>query len=716
MTKRRIAALLAAWVMVAAVLPTGALATANPAAGIAADWTVTRPDLTERTDGTIAVGDDLFVRFRAVDETPITACMVRLNATGGDSMLAQGKVVDGACQLTIRIPEFPDPVARTRLPADSVGLDLCVYPVWLEFADVQERSLRTEDHLEPGGRVCDSGAGDPTFTAKLDFLVEPGGTARAFVSDPQVVSWNPADWGTDMQPFAFGTSWHYEPPDWLQSCWGYLNGEWQTGIGAEDIEGCEPWNVRVPGVLPASVDWTGGSWTWGFGIVTKYWMPGSHELETISAQRTPFAASDTVFESDRKAVFPIDLASSRFVTVGEPWTPVFQVTGGLPETCTMTFYDQGTFPPTFTLHEGTLDAEARCRFEFPPMVAHEYHQYFVDLTWTDSVTDYGDFFGGNVSTIPVPEPPVIEPPAEEPTGETAIGVEPGEGNGLVVDLQVVPAPAATFAAASVADPACAGRAISSDLSNGGSIRRLDTICDLAPGQYVATATMIDVSGRASTSSRTFTVLSSAPVVANRAPAAASTGVPRNVRPTVTFDRAVIGVSAATIRLRDVTTSAWVPATVTYDPATHRATLRPMALLGAGRSYRLYVTTGVKNLGGTPAAPTSATFRVSSDATAPTFTRSPAAGSAAVSRSANVVLTFSEAVIGVGSRAIVLRDMMTGRHVPAVVTYDSATRRATLNPSITLLPDRRYTVRVVAGMTDAAGNPVGATAWSFTSGP
>jgi len=100
----------------------------------------------------------------------------------------------------------------------------------MTFEDGLARSLRELDHLAPAGRSCNDGGGPSSYHAKLDFKIEEGGTPRPFASVPQMLSWNPADWGTGMEPLAFGATWHYELPDWVVHCWPYINGEWTTVI------------------------------------------------------------------------------------------------------------------------------------------------------------------------------------------------------------------------------------------------------------------------------------------------------------------------------------------------------------------------------------------------------------------------------------------------------------------------------------------------------
>ncbi len=100
--------------------------------------------------------------------------------------------------------------------------------------------------------------------------------------------------------------------------------------------------------------------------------------------------------------------------------------------------------------------------------------------------------------------------------------------------------------------------------------------------------------------------------------------------------------------------------------------------------------------------------------APTVTaRTPAAGAVSFSQTANLTATFSEAVTGVSGTTFQLRLGTTV--VPTVVSYNTLTRVATLNPVGTLTADRVYTVNLV-GIRDLAGNTMATTTWTFTTGP
>ncbi|HSP52604.1 MAG TPA: peroxidase family protein [Cryobacterium sp.] len=100
--------------------------------------------------------------------------------------------------------------------------------------------------------------------------------------------------------------------------------------------------------------------------------------------------------------------------------------------------------------------------------------------------------------------------------------------------------------------------------------------------------------------------------------------------------------------------------------------------------------------------------------APTVTaRTPVSGARSVSQTANLTATFSEPVTGVNGTTFVLR--LGATVIPSAVTYNAATRVATLNPNATLAADSTFTA-TLSGITDLAGNPMAASSWTFITGP
>jgi hypothetical protein len=102
-------------------------------------------------------------------------------------------------------------------------------------------------------------------------------------------------------------------------------------------------------------------------------------------------------------------------------------------------------------------------------------------------------------------------------------------------------------------------------------------------------------------------------------------------------------------------------------------------------------------------------------------KAPAAGATGISTATTVTATFSEAIAAatVNTGTFELRNAANVL-VPAVVTYDVATRTATLRPNAVLAADAVFTARLRGGTTDprikdAAGNALAADVlWTFTT--
>jgi hypothetical protein len=117
-----------------------------------------------------------------------------------------------------------------------------------------------------------------------------------------------------------------------------------------------------------------------------------------------------------------------------------------------------------------------------------------------------------------------------------------------------------------------------------------------------------------------------------------------------------------------------------------------------------------------------------DVTAPTVSAtSPASGATGVSPRANVTATFSEAMKASSIITNTFRLYKTGSTtaITATVTYDAATKRATLDPGANLRRGATYRAVVSAGARDLAGNTLDQNpsvtgnqqkVWSFTIKP
>src|SRR5215212_4775564 len=112
---------------------------------------------------------------------------------------------------------------------------------------------------------------------------------------------------------------------------------------------------------------------------------------------------------------------------------------------------------------------------------------------------------------------------------------------------------------------------------------------------------------------------------------------------------------------------------------------------------------------------------SADTVAPTVSAvAPAGGATNVATTSNVEGTFSEAMdpATLTSSSFTLTKQGATQPVGAQVTYDAATKKATLDPSADFDPSTTYTATIKGGSggaKDLAGNPLGADkSWSFTT--
>jgi Bacterial Ig-like domain len=73
---------------------------------------------------------------------------------------------------------------------------------------------------------------------------------------------------------------------------------------------------------------------------------------------------------------------------------------------------------------------------------------------------------------------------------------------------------------------------------------------------------------------------------------------------------VLNVSSTTVRVRDLGTNAFVPASVSYDPGSREVLLRPSVRLIGHHDYRVELASGIMDQAGNALAPTRASFTTS----------------------------------------------------------------------------------------------------------
>ena len=243
---------------------------------------------------------------------------------------------------------------------------------------------------------------------------------------------------------------------------------------------------------------------------------------------------------------------------------------------------------------------------------------------------------------------------------------------------------------------------------------LDPSSNLAAGTtYTATLSGAqDLSGNTMTStSWSFTTAAAdttAPTASGQTPASGATGVPIATNVTATFSQ---DVQPGTISFVLKNGSTTVPATVTYDVASHIVILDPIANLAAGTTYTATLS-GAQDLSGNTMTSTSWSFTTATaDTTAPTVTAQiPASGATGVPADSVVTATFSEAIQR-STISFVLKNGSTT--VPSTVTYDPTTRTVALDPNSNLAASTTYTA-TLSGTQDLSGNVMSTLTWSFTT--
>ena len=212
----------------------------------------------------------------------------------------------------------------------------------------------------------------------------------------------------------------------------------------------------------------------------------------------------------------------------------------------------------------------------------------------------------------------------------------------------------------------------------------------------------------------------APVVLSTVPANAATGVSPYAPLSATFNKAIDPATLTGASFTLTGPSGAVTGVVSYDAGTMTAVFTPAAALAAQTTYTATLTTAVEDINGVPlAADYTWSFTTGdADTTPPAIaTRVPAPEAVDVPASAQVVVTFSEAIAPASLDAD--HFILTGPFgaVPADLSYDPAAFAVTLTPQAPLLYSTEYTVTVDGSTADTAGNPLGADdTWTFTTMP
>ncbi len=203
-----------------------------------------------------------------------------------------------------------------------------------------------------------------------------------------------------------------------------------------------------------------------------------------------------------------------------------------------------------------------------------------------------------------------------------------------------------------------------------------------------------------------------PSVVSVTPANGTAGVTTGTAVTVNFSEPVNPNGGITLA---VDGGALVPTTVATSG--NGVILTPTGPLAAGTTYRVDVSTAVRDVTGNAlATASSTTFSTAvappTDTTAPTVASVvPANGATAVPTSTGLSVTFSEPVVPNGGVTLSVSD---GAAVPATATVSGST--VNLSPGTALNPGTTYRISVSTAVRDLAGNALAAaSSTTFTTG-
>ena len=213
---------------------------------------------------------------------------------------------------------------------------------------------------------------------------------------------------------------------------------------------------------------------------------------------------------------------------------------------------------------------------------------------------------------------------------------------------------------------------------------------------------------------TFTTGSAvAPMVISTDPANNATGVALNKIVTATFNMSMdpLTINATTFTIKQGTTA--VLGTVTYSGST--ASFTPTVPFATNTVYTATITTGAKNLAGTPLANNYVWSFTTGTNIAPTvISTDPASNAVNVPLSKVITATFSMPMDPLTINFTTFTLTRAGIPVAGTVTYSGST--ASFTPTVNLLINTTYTATITTGAKNLAGTPLANNyVWSFSTG-
>lgn len=193
-------------------------------------------------------------------------------------------------------------------------------------------------------------------------------------------------------------------------------------------------------------------------------------------------------------------------------------------------------------------------------------------------------------------------------------------------------------------------------------------------------------------------------------------VPTNAMLTVKFSESmdINTFNSNNLHIYDYTLNTVIPANITWSADQTTAYVTPLANLGAGRQFNLYVQSGT-DLAGNTLSGVSFTFYTSYGAASSgpaVINVNPINGSTGLGLNAVIQAQFSAAIDPSSAAGVTLTN--GGGTVPTTTSFSAGNTVLQLIPTTPLAANTTYTV-TIAGVKDPVGNPVTTYTFGFTTG-
>jgi methionine-rich copper-binding protein CopC len=205
-----------------------------------------------------------------------------------------------------------------------------------------------------------------------------------------------------------------------------------------------------------------------------------------------------------------------------------------------------------------------------------------------------------------------------------------------------------------------------------------------------------------------------PTILDRTPAQNNLSVSPETSVVVKFSEDITG-GLTSIKLTNTSTSAVIDSTIVYSAPTLTLTLTPKMALDQNTSYTVALTDSIKDISGNALSSTSWSF-TTADNTKPTVTNKIPGAQGNIAVNSNVTVYFSKRLLrSTVENAANFTVSADGVYVSGSLNYNDADKSVTFDPDASFAYSTTYTVTLLSGIKDRAGNTLNPVTWQFVTG-